>query len=134
MILHERTKTRDRKIRGRIPERLPKLTRIPREEIAERAKEIYGIEAVRYVGTQSDAIHRSADLPKMFSSRAGVRIASLIVIFATFAVSRIGPPEGEESSDVNFRPEGLIRAQDDVARGSLKAQIANRFRTQDRCE
>jgi len=60
MILDEAAETRDRKIHVRVPEHLPKLIRIPREEIAERAKEIHAVEAVRYIGTQSDAIHSSA--------------------------------------------------------------------------
>ncbi len=128
MILHESAKTRHRKIHVRIPEPLSKLIRIPREKITERAKEIYAIEAVRYVGPQSDAIHRSSDLPKMFSSRPRVRIADLVVIFATFAVPRIGPPKNDQSSDVNRRAERLIRAQDRMARRALKPQIANGFR------
>src|SRR6266481_3861714 len=121
MILYESADTRHRKIHVRIPERLSKLTRIPREEVAERAKEIYTIEAVRYVGTQSDAIHRSADLPKMFSMRARIHIAGLIEILPTFAVSRIGPPEGNKPSDINLRAERPICAQDRVARCGLKA-------------
>src|SRR5258705_195162 len=128
MILHQCTDTRHRKIHVRIPERLPKLIRISREEIAERAKEICAIEAVRYIGSQSDAIYSSADLPKMLAPRARIRIARLIVILPTFAVPRIGPPEGDQSSDVNLRAERLIRAQDRVARGGLKPQIANGFR------
>src|SRR6267378_1406795 len=128
MILNESAETRDRKIHVRIPERLSKLIRIPSEEITERAKEIHAVEAVRYVGTQSYAIHSSANLPKMFSSRARVHIAGLIVVFATFAVSRIGPPERDQSSDVNLRTERLIRAQDRMARSGLKPQIANGFR------
>src|SRR5207245_2059240 len=87
MVLHESADTRHREIHVRIPERLSKLVRISREEIAERAKEIYAIEAVRYVGTQFDPIHRSADLPKVFAPRARIRIAGLIMVFATFAVS-----------------------------------------------
>ncbi len=94
MILHESAKTRHRKIHVRISERLPKLIRISREEIAERAKEIHAVEAVRYVGTQSDAIHGSADLPEVFAPRARVRIAGLIMVFAALAVSRVGAPEG----------------------------------------
>src|SRR5260370_18554896 len=128
MILHEPTKTRHRKIHVRIPKRLAKLIRISREEIVERAKEIHAIESVRYRRPQPDAIHSSADLPKMFSSRASVRIAGLIMIFAAFAVSCIGSPAGEQSSDVNLRAERFIRAQDSMARGSLKPQIANGFR------
>src|SRR5260370_16165988 len=128
MILHESAKTCHRKIHVRIPERLAKLTRISREEITERAKEIYAIEAVRYVGVQFDAIHRSADLPKMFSSRARVCIAALIVVLAAFAVSPIGPPEGDQASDFNLRAERLIRTKNGMARGSLKPQIANGFR------
>jgi len=89
MILYESAKTRHRKIHGRIPERLPKLINIARQEIAERSKEIYAVEAVRYVRSQSHAIGRRADLPTMFSSHAGVRIAGLIVVFAAFAVSCI---------------------------------------------
>src|SRR6266851_885333 len=110
MILRESAETRHGKVHSRIPEGLPKLIRISREEVAESAKEIYAIETVRYVGPQSDAIHSFADLPEMFAPRARVRIVGLIMIFATFAVSRIGPPEGDESSDVNLRAEWLIRA------------------------
>jgi len=128
MILHKSAETRHREIHGRIPEGLPKLIRIPREEIPERAKEIYAIEAVRYVGPQSDAIDSSADLPKMFSSRARVRIAGLIMIFAALAVSRIRTAEGNQSSDVNLGAQRLIRAQDRMACGGLKPQIANGFR------
>ncbi len=128
MILHESADTRHREIHVRIPERLPKLISIPREEIAERAKEIYAVEAVRYVGPQSDAIYSSADLPKMFAPRARIRIGRLIMIFAALAVPRIGPPEGDQSSDVNLWAERLIRAQDCMARGGLKPQIANGFR------
>src|SRR6266446_10972814 len=134
MILHESAKAHHWMIHIRTAERLSKLTGISREEITERAKEIYAIEGVRYIGTQSDAIYSSADLPKMFSSRPRVHIAGLIMIFATCAVSRIGPSEGDDAGDVNLRAERLIRAQDDVSRGSLKAQIADGFRTQDRCE
>src|SRR3989442_9616253 len=86
MTLHESAETRHGEIHSRIPERLPKLIRISREEIAERAKEIYAIEAIRYVRPQADAIHSSADLPKVFAPRARVRIAGLIVIFAALAV------------------------------------------------
>src|SRR5438046_10180578 len=66
MIRNQSAETRHEKIHVRIPERLSKLTRIPREEITERAKEIHAVEAIRYVGTQSDAIHSSANLPKVF--------------------------------------------------------------------
>src|SRR5260370_42595369 len=128
MILHESADTRHRKIPGRIPKRLSKLTRIFREEIAERAKEIYAIEAVRHVGTQFDAIHRSANLPKMFATRARVRIAGLIMVFATLALPRVGTPERDHSSDVNRRAERLIRPQNRMSRGGLKPQIANGFR------
>ena len=48
MILHKSADTRHRKIYVRIPERLPKLIRVSREEIAERAKEIHAVEAIRY--------------------------------------------------------------------------------------
>src|SRR5207253_7063332 len=128
MILHEHTETCYREIHGRIPERLPKLIGISRKEISERAKKIYAIEAVRYVGPQSDAIYSSADLPKVFAPRARIRVARLIMVLATFAASRIGPPKGDQSSDVNLRAERLIGAQDGMARGGLKAQIANGFR------
>src|SRR5258708_17708147 len=70
MVLDESAKTRHRKIHGRIPERLTKLIRSSREEISERAKDIYAITPSPYVGTQSDAIHRSADLPTAVTSRA----------------------------------------------------------------
>src|SRR6266446_6789752 len=49
--------------------------------------------------------------------------------YATFAVSRVGTPEGDQSRDVNLRAERFVRPQDGMARGSLKAQIANGFRT-----
>src|SRR5260370_14385758 len=110
MILHESAKTCHRKIHVRISERLPKLIRIFREEIAERAKEIYAIEAVRYVGSQSDAIYTSADLPKMLAPRARIRVARLLMILATFAVSRIRQPEDDQSGDVNLGAESRIRA------------------------
>src|SRR6266478_9619620 len=125
MILHESTETRDRKIHVRTPKRLPKLVRISREEIAERPKEIYAIEAVRHVGSQSDAIHSSTDLPKVFASRARVRIAGLIMIFAALAISRVGTPEGNQSSDVNLGAERFVRAQDGMACGNLETQIAH---------
>ena len=128
MILNESAETRYRKIHVRIPERLSKLTRISREEIAERAKEIHAIKAVRYVGPQSDAIYSSADLPKMFAPRARIRIGRLIMIFAALALPRLGTPERDHSSDVNLRAERLIRAQNRMARGGLKPQIANGFR------
>src|SRR5882724_4638446 len=128
MILHESTETRDRKIHVRTPKRLPKLVRISGEKISERPKKIYAIEAVRHVGSQSDAIHSSADLPEMFAPRARVRIARLIMVFPSFAVPRIRSREGDQSSDVNLRAERLIRAQDGMARGGLKAHIANSFR------
>ena len=121
MILNESAETRHRKIHVRIPERLSKLTRIPREEITERAKEIHAVEAIRYVGTQSDAIHSSANLPKVFPPRPRIGIAGLIMVFATFAVPRIGPSKGDESSDINLRADGLIRAQDRMAGCGLKA-------------
>jgi len=63
MILHESAKTRHRKIHVRVSERLPKLIRISREEIVERAKEIYAIESVRYVSPQADAISSSLKNP-----------------------------------------------------------------------
>ena len=128
MILHISAKTRHRKIHVRTPERLPKLIRISRKEISEGAKEIYAIESVRHVGTQPDAIYSSADLPEMFPSRARVGIAGLIVIFAALAILRIRPPERDQSSDVSLRTERLIRAQDCMASGGLKPQIANGFR------
>src|SRR5579859_4692945 len=129
MVLHESADTCHGEIHDRIPECLPKLIRIPREEIAERTKEIHAFETIRYVGTEADATHRSADLPKMFSPRARVRIAGLIMVFAAFAVSRIGPPERDQSSNVNLRAGRLIRAQDRTARGGLKPQIAYGLRT-----
>src|SRR5207244_12369040 len=46
MILNESAETRHRKIHVRIPERLSKLTRIPREKITERAKEIHAVEEI----------------------------------------------------------------------------------------
>src|SRR5260370_13099496 len=112
MILHESAKTCHRKIHVRISERLPKLIRISCEEISERTKEIYALESIRYFSSQPDAIHRSADLLKMFSSRASVCMAGLIMVFSTFAASRIGPPEGDQSSDANLRAQTLIRARD----------------------
>src|SRR6267143_2598538 len=130
MILHEPAETRHREIHVRPPERLPKLTRISREEISQRAEEIYAVEAVWYIGPQSDAIQCSADLPKVFAPRARIRVARLIMILATFAVPRIGPPEGNQSSD-NLRAERLVCAQDGMACGDLKAQIANGFRAYD---
>src|SRR5437016_1623869 len=125
MILHESTETRDRKIHIRTPERLPKLVRISREKISERPKKIYAIEAVRHVGSQSDAIHSSADLPKVFALRARVRIAGLIVIFATFAVSRVGTPEDNQPNYVNLRAKRLVRVQDGMTCGDLEPQIAH---------
>src|SRR6267143_421872 len=92
MILHEPAETRHREIHVRPPERLPKLTRISREEISQRAEEIYAVEAVWYIGPQSDAIQCSADLPKVFAPRARIRVARLIMILATFAVPCIRPP------------------------------------------
>src|SRR6266403_419050 len=125
MILHESTETHHRKIYVRIPERLPKLVRIPREKIRERTEVIYTIEAVQYVGSQADAIHSSAPLPKVFASRASVRVVGLIMIFATVAVACVGPPEDDQSCDVNFRAEWFVRAQDGMSRGGLQAQITN---------
>src|SRR5216684_2660890 len=116
MILNESAETRDWKIHVRIPERLSKLIRISREEIAERAKEIHAVEAVRYVGAQSDAIHSSANLPKVFPPCSRIYIADLIMSFATFAVRRIGPPERNHTGDVDLGAERLIRAQDSMAR------------------
>src|SRR5216683_6554741 len=127
MILHESTKAGHRKIYVRVPEGLPELVRIPREKIRDSAEEIHAVEAVRYVSSQSDAIHSSAGLPKVFAVRAGVRIAGLIVIFAALAVSSVGTPEGDQSSDVNLRTKRFVCAQHGMARGRLKAQIANRF-------
>src|SRR5437660_5446381 len=109
MILHESAKTCHRKIHLRISERLPKLIRISCEEISGRTKEIYALESIRYFSSQPDAIHRSADLPKMFSRRPRMRIAGLIMIFATFAVSHVGTPEGDQSRDVNLRAERFVR-------------------------
>ena len=103
-------------------------------EIVEGAKDIYATDAIRHVVSQSDAIYRSADLPKMFSSRAGVCIAGLIVVFATFAVCCIRPPESDQSRDVNLRAENLVRAHDGMAGDGLKPKIANGFRTQEGCE
>src|SRR5579864_130839 len=100
MILHEPTKAGHGKIYVRVAEGLPELVRIPREKIRDRAELIH---AVRYVSSQSDAIHSSAGLPKVFAVRAGVRIAGLILIFAALAVSCEGTPEGDQSSDVNLR-------------------------------
>jgi len=81
MILHESAETRYRKIHVRVPERLPKLVGISSDEISDRARKIYGIEAIWYVRPQPDAIHRSAGLPKMFSSCARVCVAGLIMVF-----------------------------------------------------
>src|SRR5258707_4263345 len=125
MILHECTETRHGKIHTWIAKRLPKLIRVSREEVSKRAKEIYTGEAVRHVGPQANAIHSSAGLPKVFAAGARIRIAGLIMILAPLAGSCIGPPERNQSSDVNLGAESLIRAQDCVTRGGLKAQIAN---------
>src|SRR5690349_25126208 len=119
--MHDRTDSRDSKIYAGTPESPPKLIGSSCEEISERAKEIQTVQAVRYIASQSDAIYSSADLPKVFALRAGIRIVRLIVIFATFAISSIRPSEGEESSDVNLRAEKLICAQDGMARADLKA-------------
>src|SRR6266849_5080909 len=129
MILHEPTESCHREVHVRTPERLPKLIRISREEISKGAKEVYAIEAVGYVGSQSDAIHGSAELQKVFAPRARVRIDGLIMIFAAHAVPCVGTPEGDQSSDVDLRTERFVCAQDGVARGGLKAQITNRFGT-----
>src|SRR2546427_7633233 len=127
MILNESTKAGHGKIYVWVAEGLPELVRIPREKIGERAEEIQAVEAVRYVSSQFDAIHSSAGLPKVFAVRAGVRIAGLIVIFAALGVSCVGTPEGDQSRDVNLRTKRFVCAQDGMARGGLKAQIANRF-------
>ena len=50
---------------------------------------------------------------------------NVLVIFAALAVTRVGPPDRNQSSDANLGPESLIRAQDGMTRGGLKAQIAN---------
>jgi len=48
------------------------------------------------------------------------------MVFATFAVSRIGPPEGDQSSDVNpWAESSFVRGRHCAC--SLKAQIANCF-------
>jgi len=92
-----------------------------------RTEEVYAVGAVRYVGTQSDAIHGSTDLPKVFTPRACVCVAGLIMIFAALAVSRVGPPESNQSSDVNLGAKRFVRAQDGMARGGLEPQIAHRL-------
>src|SRR5579864_7643980 len=121
MILNESTKTRDGKIYSRVSESLPELVGIRSQEIGERSKEIYPAEAIRYVGSQSDAIYTSAHFPKVFPMRVGVRITALIMILASLAVPRIGPPKRHESSDVDLRTEELVCAQDCMAPGGLKA-------------
>jgi len=102
----EAAETRDRKIHGSIPEHLPKLIRIPREEIAERAKEIHAVEAVRYIGTQSDAIPQFRQLSKGVCPSCEIRVVCLIMILATFAVSRVGTGEGTSPAMSNLRPNG----------------------------
>ena len=52
MILRESTETRHREVHGRIPKCLPKLVRTSREEVLERAEEVYGAEPVGYLGPQ----------------------------------------------------------------------------------
>ena len=106
VILHETAETGNREIDVRIAKRLPKLIRISREKICKRTEEIYATKTVRHVGPQPDAIDSAADLPKVFALRARVRVAGLIVIFATFAVSGVRTPEGHETGDVNFGPKG----------------------------
>jgi len=49
------------------------------------------------------------------------------MIFAALAVSRVGPPESNQSSDVNLGAKRFVRAQDGMARGGLEPQIAHRL-------
>src|SRR5207244_4865835 len=120
----------DVRARGSVAQRLGS----GREETSQGAEEIYAIESGRYVSPQSDAIYSSTELPKVFTSSAGVRVAGLEMIFATFAISRIGPPKGDQAGDINLRAESFVGSQDGVACGGLKPQIANRFRAKDRGE
>jgi hypothetical protein len=47
------------------------------------------------------------------------------MIFAALDVPGVGTPEGNQSSDVNFRAERLISTQYGTPGGGLNAQIAN---------
>lgn len=102
MILNESTVTGHGKIDQGVPKGLPELIGICRQEIRERAEEINAAETVRRIGPQSHAIHRCTSFPKVFPVCARVRVGSLIVIFATLAVSCIGPTKRDQPRDVNF--------------------------------
>jgi len=115
MILNESRETRYRKIHVRIPERLSKLTKDVPEEIAERAKEIHAIKAVRYVGPQSDRFTVPPTFQRCFPRVREYRIAGLIMVFATLAVPRIGPPKVTSPATSISGPKRLIRAQDCMA-------------------
>ena len=72
------------------------------------------------VGLESYAIHHSTKLPKVFSPRARMRVAALIVIFAAFAVPGVRTSERDQSSDIDLGTDSLIRAQNCVARSRLE--------------
>src|SRR5258708_29388917 len=131
MSLDKSAKTRYREIHVGISECLPKLIRIPREKIRERAKEVCAAEAVRHASPQPNAIHSSTCLPQVFTPCACVSVVGLIVIFTALAIPGGGMPKDDESRNVNFRAGRLVRAEDGAAGGSLEAKITNGLRPQD---
>src|SRR5262249_9002734 len=103
MILSEPTETRDREIHVGAPQNLSVLIGISRAKICCRVEEIDTAETIWHVGSQPDPIHTSTKLPEVFALRAGIRVATLIVIFAAFAVPSVRTPERDESSDFDRR-------------------------------